>query len=165
MKNNYSLKLGLVISLALGFAVVGCKKDAASSDDNAETKKSEPEAAKPEDKADSVPDPKADEPVSAGSVVVMGNHEPKKPTDPVEIKLTGIKVVQAKFDPKNLEGATAELEIDLSQLDSGDKKRDEHLRSPDLLDIAKFATLSIKIANVKRMAKPIPPTPRSERMA
>ena len=68
----------------------------------------------------------------------------------VEIVFSKWSVVKASFDPANLEGGTAELEVDPSALSSGVTKRDDHLRSPDYLDVAKFPKATVKIANVKK---------------
>ena len=81
---------------------------------------------------------------------VLGHHNPGKATDPVVIDIPKFAVVKASFDPKKIEGGTAELTLDLSSLASGSQKRDKHLSSPDYLDVAKFATVTIDIDNVKK---------------
>ena len=91
-------------------------------------------------------DPKAD------FVHVLGHHNPAKPTDPVVIDIPRFQVVKASFDPANPEGGTAELTLDLSSLTSGSAKRDKHLSSPDYLDVAKFATVTIDVDNVKKQS-------------
>ena len=97
------------------------------------------------DKSAAAPaDPKAD------YVHVLGHHNPGKPTDPVVIDIPKFQVVKASFDPQKLDGGTAELTLDLSSLSSGSAKRDKHLSSPDYLDVAKFATVDIKIDGVKQ---------------
>jgi polyisoprenoid-binding protein YceI len=62
-------------------------------------------------------------------------------------------VVSATYqDPANLEGATAELEIDLASLASGSDKRDNHLRSTDYLDVGAHPKAQVKVSDVKRAA-------------
>lgn len=91
-----------------------------------------------------VPDANAD------SISVFATHAKPKPDDPVEVKFTKFSVTNAKFDPKNLEGGTATVELDLASLSSGSAKRDGHLSSPDYIDLSKFTTATIDIANVKK---------------
>lgn len=87
---------------------------------------------------------------TADWVKVYATHFTKKDTDPVEVKFENVKVVKATFDPKKIEGGTAQLEVDLANLKSGDPKRDEHLSTPDYLDTKKFATATVDIGNVKK---------------
>ncbi|HTJ43568.1 MAG TPA: YceI family protein [Kofleriaceae bacterium] len=91
-------------------------------------------------------DPKAD------FVHVLGHHNPGKPTDPVVIDLPKFEVTKAAFDPANPEGGTAQLTLDLASLSSNSPKRDKHLSSPDYLDVAKFATVTIDVDNVKKQS-------------
>jgi polyisoprenoid-binding protein YceI len=90
------------------------------------------------------------EAASDDSFVIEAVHAEKKPDDPVAVRFSGVKVVKADFDPANLEGGTATIEVDLTSLSTDSEKRDAHLASPDYLDTAKFATLTIDIANVKK---------------
>jgi polyisoprenoid-binding protein YceI len=87
---------------------------------------------------------------TADWITVQANHFEKKDTDPVAVKFEKFKVVKANFDPKKIEGGTAQLEIDLTSLKTGDAKRDEHVNTPDYLDTAKFATATVDISNVKK---------------
>ncbi len=84
------------------------------------------------------------------SLEVLAKHSEPKPDDPVSVKFSGVKVVSANFDPANLEGATAEIEIDLTSLSSGSEKRDGHLQTPDYLDTAQFATAKVSISEVAK---------------
>jgi polyisoprenoid-binding protein YceI len=80
---------------------------------------------------------------------VVGTHvDPAK--GPVEVTFAKWSVVKASFDPAKLEGGTAELEIDPTSLSSGIPDRDAHLQSPDFLDVAKFAKVTVKVGNVKK---------------
>jgi len=85
-------------------------------------------------------------------IVVMAKHKPSKPTDPVTVRFEKFKVVKATFDPKKVEGGKAQIEIDLSSLKTDSSKRDDHLKSPAYIDVGKFATATIDIANVKKKA-------------
>jgi polyisoprenoid-binding protein YceI len=87
---------------------------------------------------------------TADWITVQANHFEKKEGDPVAVKFEKFKVVKASFDPKKIEGGTAQLEIDLTSLKTGDVKRDEHVNTPDYLDTAKFATATVDIGNVKK---------------
>jgi polyisoprenoid-binding protein YceI len=82
-------------------------------------------------------------------VTVLGRHRPAKPTDPVSVRFDKFRVVNASFDPSNLEGGTATIEIDLASLTSGSGERDDDLKSPTYIDVAKFTTATIEIAHVK----------------
>ena len=81
---------------------------------------------------------------------VVARHEPAKPTDPVRVKFENVKVVKATFDPKKIAGGKATIEVDLTSLKSDSAKRDEHLKSDDYIAVAKFAKMTIDIANVKK---------------
>ena len=86
---------------------------------------------------------------AADYVHILGHHNPGKPTDPVVIDIPKFQIVKASFDPKKLDGGTAELTLDLSSLHSSSAKRDKHLSSPDYLDVGKFATATIDVDDVK----------------
>lgn len=119
-----------------------------------EEKKAEPpEAAKPEvaEPAEPAEPAKTPEPAAGADYIkVHASHTPTTEADPVEIAIEKFVVKSASFDPANLEGATAELELDLSSIKSDSGKRDMHLQSPDYLDVAKFGTATVKIADVKK---------------
>ncbi|HKA88467.1 MAG TPA: YceI family protein [Haliangiales bacterium] len=88
----------------------------------------------------------------ADSITVQGSHEKRKPTDPVTVTFEKFQVKKAKFDPKKIEGGSAEIEVDLTSLKTDSAKRDGDLKSPAYLDVAKFGTMTIAIANVKKKA-------------
>jgi len=90
------------------------------------------------------------EDANADYIEVLATHEPSKPTDPVKVRFDKITVKKATFDPKKLEGGKATLEVDMASLKTDSDKRDEHLKSVSYLDIAKFGTMTIDIANVKK---------------
>jgi polyisoprenoid-binding protein YceI len=85
-------------------------------------------------------------------VEALVSHAQAKPTDPVHVRFSGFKVVSADFDPKNLEGGKAELEIDLASLDSGNGMRDEHLKGASYFDVAQFGKANVKVHDVKKGA-------------
>ena len=95
--------------------------------------------------ADSTP-PQA----NADFISVFAEHAEKKPDDPVEVKFQKFTVKNASFDPQNLEGGTATIEVDLASLSTGSDKRNKHLTTADYLDTSKFTTMTIDIANVKK---------------
>ncbi|HTE51744.1 MAG TPA: YceI family protein [Kofleriaceae bacterium] len=84
--------------------------------------------------------------------IVYASHAEAKPTDPVTVRFEKIKVNKVAFKQpvaKGLKGATAQFEIDLASLKSDAEKRDAHLKSPDYLDTAKFATAKVDVSGVK----------------
>jgi polyisoprenoid-binding protein YceI len=91
-------------------------------------------------------------PAASGDfITVEAEHAPqKKPDDPVKVNFEKFKVAKATFDPKNIEGGTATIEVDLASLKSGSEKRDAHLATGDYIDTSKFTTMTIDIANVKK---------------
>lgn len=86
---------------------------------------------------------------SADWIKVYGTHTKAQPTDPVEVSVP-YKITKANFDPKKIEGGTATLELDLANIETSDPKRTGHLKSPDYIDAAKFATATVDISNVKK---------------
>jgi polyisoprenoid-binding protein YceI len=88
----------------------------------------------------------------ADHVVVLGHHQKPKPTDPVRINFEKFRVVKADFDPQHIEGGKATIELDLASFHTPSNQRDEHLKSPSYMDIGKFATATIDIANVKQQS-------------
>ena len=73
-------------------------------------------------------------------------------SDPVVVRFEKVTVIKASFDPKNLEGGTATIELDPTSIKTGDEERDTDLKSVDWFDVAKFATITINVANVKKQA-------------
>jgi len=43
-----------------------------------------------------------------------------------------------RFDPANLDGSSIDVSVDMGSVDTGVAKRDEHLKSPDFFDAAKY---------------------------
>jgi polyisoprenoid-binding protein YceI len=57
---------------------------------------------------------------------------------------------KATGDVANPAAATVEATIDAASIDTRNEKRDEHLRSPDFLDVAKFPTITFKSTKVEK---------------
>lgn len=57
------------------------------------------------------------------------------------------------YDGKDLKGLKVEADIDVSSVDTGEKARDEHLKSPDFFDAAKFPKMTFKSKKVKSQGK------------
>lgn len=137
------------VFLAAALAFAGCKK-------KPEEAKAPPAPAEPAPAPAPAPEVKPNEPapapapVAADSISVFATHTEPKPVDPVEVKINSFKVVKADFDPAKVEGGTAEIELDLSSISTDDQKRTDHLKTPDFIDTAKFATANVKIDNVKK---------------
>jgi len=88
-------------------------------------------------------------------VEVLARHLPAAgkedlDSDPVVVRFDHVSVTHASFDPANLEGGTATIELDPTSIKTGNAERDTDLQSPDYLDVARFATITIDVANVKQ---------------
>lgn len=68
---------------------------------------------------------------------------------PVTASFEKFEVVEANIDLTNLETAKAVIEVDASSIVTGDEKRDGHVKSPDFLDVAKFAKVTITVKGLK----------------
>ncbi|MDO8532426.1 MAG: YceI family protein [Dehalococcoidia bacterium] len=58
--------------------------------------------------------------------------------------------IKAGFDETRPENTSVEGTIDAASVDTGEAKRDEHLRSPDFFDAANFPQISFKSRRVER---------------
>ena len=76
-----------------------------------------------------------------------------------QIKHLGVSTVRGSFsgvtgtvvwDDKNLEAAHVDAVIDAKTVNTGQDKRDEHLKSPDFFDVEKYPTLKFHSTSVKR---------------
>jgi polyisoprenoid-binding protein YceI len=86
---------------------------------------------------------------TADKLEIFAKHiDPKK--DDVTVTFTGIKVVEAAFDPEKIEGGTATIEVAVASLGTGIVKRDDHLKTKDYLEVDTFPTVTIKVDNVKK---------------
>lgn len=128
--------------LVIGLAAAGCKKSETTSAGSGSATASAQAQTQP---------PPPPPPAQGGAdflKVSADNTDPSKPS--VDVVFAGWKVVKASFDPANLEGGTAEIEVDIASLSSGIPKRDNHLKHPDYLDVATFPKATVKVANVKK---------------
>jgi polyisoprenoid-binding protein YceI len=60
-------------------------------------------------------------------------------------KITGV----ISFDPPEIAHLSADADIDVSSISTGNKERDEHLLSPDFLDAAKYPKIIFKTNKVE----------------
>jgi len=54
------------------------------------------------------------------------------------------------YDPQNLGASKVDVVLDAASIDTHETKRDDHLRSPDFLDVAKYATLEFRSRRVEK---------------
>jgi polyisoprenoid-binding protein YceI len=54
------------------------------------------------------------------------------------------------YDPNNLSKSKIEAVIDATTISTSEPQRDEHLKSPDFLDVAKFPTITFVSKSIKR---------------
>jgi len=52
------------------------------------------------------------------------------------------------FDPQNIAGSSVELTIGTSSVVTGVQKRDDHLKSPDFLDVVSYPEISFKSTRI-----------------
>ena len=57
-----------------------------------------------------------------------------------------------RFDPINVAAATLEVEIEAASLFTGVEQRDNHLKSPDFLEVEKYPTIIFKSIRVEPVA-------------
>src|ERR1700730_14270154 len=53
-----------------------------------------------------------------------------------------------EFDPTNPAASKAEVTVDVASISTRETDRDNHLKSPDFLDVAKFPTITFKSTGV-----------------
>jgi polyisoprenoid-binding protein YceI len=57
-----------------------------------------------------------------------------------------------EYDPKNIAASKVEATIDVASVNTRDAKRDDHLRSADFFDVAKYPTMTFRSKQVWREA-------------
>jgi len=57
------------------------------------------------------------------------------------------------YDGKDIKGLKIDAQIEVASIDTGDKNRDEHLKSVDFFDAAKYPTITFKSTKVKSAGK------------
>jgi len=80
------------------------------------------------------------------------------------VKHMMISTVRGKFtrfdadvqlDPAHVEAAKVTASVEVASVDTGEEKRDGHLRSPDFFDAEKYPTLTFASTSVKRSGEDI----------
>ena len=136
------MRRGVWFVVAAMLAVVGCKK----TDDVPERGSAAPVKAQPKPRAADV-----------DRIDVLARHLPAAgkedlDSDPVVVHFQNYTIKQASFDPANLEGATATIELDFTSIKTGSEERDSDLKLPEWIDVSTYPTATIEVANVKKQA-------------
>jgi polyisoprenoid-binding protein YceI len=61
--------------------------------------------------------------------------------------------IAVNIDRANPSGSSVEFTIQAASIDTGSTNRDEHLRSPDFFEVAKYPTITFKSTSVKAAGK------------
>ena len=135
-----------LLCLSTTLALVGCK--------NAADRPTPGSAAPTNEQPTLKPAPPTAQP---DRVEVLARHRPVAgqadlDSDPVVVHFDKFAITKASFNPKNLEGGTATIELDPTHIKTGDVERDTDLKSPEFFDVAKFATVTVDVANVKKQS-------------
>ncbi len=140
----------LIAALSLALAACSKKDESKAAEPVKEPKTAQVMKPAPDTKPAVEPAvPEADQ--NADYVRILATHKEPKPTDPVIIYIRNFTVVKSDFDPSNIEGATAEIALDLLSIDSGIGKRDQHLKAADYLDVDNTPQILIKVSGVKKV--------------
>jgi len=60
--------------------------------------------------------------------------------------------VKADINDQALEKSQIEVTVDMTTIDTNSDRRDNHLKSPDFFDVAKFPTSTIKITGIRKVS-------------
>src|SRR4051812_4690843 len=55
-----------------------------------------------------------------------------------------------RYDPNDLSNSKVDASIDASTINTSEPQRDEHLKSPDFLDVAKFPTITFVSTSIAK---------------
>jgi len=83
---------------------------------------------------------------SSGSTIGFGVHQFLGTTHGKFAKFSG----KIEIDRERSENSSVTAQIDVRSIDTGIKKRDDHLLSPDFFDVEKFPQMTFKSRSVKR---------------
>ncbi len=96
------------------------------------------------------------EPVTARSVWALDPTHSSLHFSGRQMMISTVRGRFARFDARiegsdaDPENATVQVTVDASSVESGLGQRDEHLRSPDLLDVAAFPTIEFQSKSIKK---------------
>lgn len=106
-------------------------------------------AAQPEEQ------PKPEEqPTAAAEYIKLNIAHHKEGQPPVDASFEKFELKSATVDLANPANAMAEYEVDLSSFKTDKDKRDEHVKSPDFLDVAQFAKATFKVHKLEAADAP-----------
>lgn len=103
------------------------------------------DAASPEGAAAQAPGETAEEPSPPGEILFVGKNK----IATANSRFHQWKITSLTLDRENLAESSVEIEVDVASLDTGIKRRDDHLRSADFFDVAKWPTSKIRIYEVR----------------
>jgi len=83
---------------------------------------------------------------SSGSTIGFGVHQFLGTTHGKFAKFSG----KIEIDRERSENSSVTAQIDVRSIDTGIKKRDDHLRSPEFFNVEKFPQMTFKGRSVKR---------------
>ena len=63
------------------------------------------------------------------------------------------RVVRAEIDPAAPRAGVVEVEVEVASLDTGIARRDDHLRTADFFDVAKFPTAHVRVRDAEPNGK------------
>lgn len=66
--------------------------------------------------------------------------------------ISGLKAT-IDFDHKNPSSSKIEATVDFKSLDSGNKKKDDHLKAPDIFDAEKYPTIKFSSTSIKAISE------------
>ncbi len=100
--------------------------------------------------------PSATDPSSARSVWALDAAHSSLHFSGRQMMISTVRGRFARFDARiegsdtDPENATVQVTVDAASLESGFGQRDEHLRSPDLLDVASFPTIEFRSTSIRK---------------